>query len=423
VGVCAGRVCLGRGAGVGQRWFGGRGVAEHGGRTPTRRERAQFMSGPKVIDYAAIERRRAEAATRRWTGLRGRADALRSRCAQSGHPECAVDVGALGATSSADIERRCMELEAALGAGVHRLESSQFDDRTRQVFSGLSDVLADLERRERAATVAQQTPGAQPHPQPPVTVDFAAKVSRRLASLASPDPELDKAAEAVLTAGDAARARLLYDDLSRRIDEANRKSADTIEMRAQIAELRAQIDPLPDPGPLGVLLDHATAQLDQGCSAKTQIQQARAAITAQLDVIAARSERDFVRDAVAESLSELGYDVADVDVETPETLVFRQSGTHGVRAIIHDGEIDLRAVRLGVGADSKSDRQAEEEFCGRVPGFLDAMSRHGVSAGLSGDTLPGLFTPETVPLRKKTARSDWQADQQRRPEVQKRTTR
>lgn len=381
------------------------------------------MSGPKVIDYAAIERRRAEAATRRWTGLRGRSDALRARCLQSGHPECAVDVGSLGATSSADIERKCMDLEAALAAGVRRLESSQFNDRTREVFSGLSDVLADLERRERAAAVAQHTPGAQPHPQPPVTADFAEKVSRRLASLASPDPELDEAAEAVLTAGDAARARLLYDDLSRRIDEANRKYEETIEMRAQIAELRAQIDPMPDPGPLGVLLDHAMAELDKGRSVQAQIQQARTAIIAQLDAIAARSERDFVRDAVAESLSELGYDVADVEVETPETLVFRQSGTHGVRAIIHDGEIDLRAVRLGVGADSKSDRQAEDEFCRRVPGFLDAMSRHGVSAGVSRDTLPGLFTPETVPLRKKTARSDSQADQQHRPAVQKRTAR
>ena len=305
------------------------------------------MSGPKVIDYAAIERRRAQAATRRWTGLRGRSDALRAQCLQSGHPECAVDVASLGATSSADIERKCVELEAALAAGVRRLESSQFDDRTREVFSGLSDVLADLERREHAAIAAQQRSGAQPHPSPPVTVDFAEKVRRRLASLASPDHELDKAAEAVLTADDAARARLLYNDLSRRIDEANRKYAETVEMRMQIAELRAQIDELPDPGPLGTLLDHAAAELDQGRSVQTQIQQARADIMAQLDAIAAQSERDFVRDAVAESLSELGYDVADVDVETPETLVFRQSDSHGVRAIIRDGEIDLRAVRSG----------------------------------------------------------------------------
>lgn len=380
------------------------------------------MSGPKVIDYAAIERRRAEVATRRWNGLRGRANALRTRCAESGHPECAVDVGALGATWSEDIERKCVELEAALATSSRMLESSQFDDRTREVFSVLTDVLAELEQRERAANAAQQEAGAVPHP-PPVTVDFAEKVSRRLATLATPDSELDKAAKAVLSADDAARARLLYSDLSRRIDEANRRYAETIAMRAQIAELRAQLDPLPDPGPAGVLLDHAAAELDQGHSAQAQIQQARAAITAQLDAVAANSERAFVRDAVAESLAELGYEVADVDVETPETLVFRQSGTHGVRAVVHDGEIDLRAVRLGVGADSKSDRQAEEVFCRRVPGFLDAMSRRGVTADVSRDTLPGLFAPDTIPLRTKAVRSSSHADQQIPSATQKRSAR
>lgn len=378
-----------------------------------------------MIEYAVIERRRAETATRRWNGLRGRADALRIRSAQSGHPECAIDVGSLGATSSAEIERKCLELEAALASGMQRLESAQFDDRTREVFSGLSDVLADLERRERAAAAAaaERPHAAQLEAQPPVTVDFAEKVGRRLASLVSPSSELSKAADAVLTAADLARARLLYDDLSRRIDEANRKYADTVEMRAQIAELRAQIDPLPDPRPLAALLDHAATELEQGRSVQTQIQQARSAIIAQLDAITGQAEREFVRDAVAESLSELGYDVAHVDVETPETLVFRQSGTHGVRAIIHDGEIDLRAVRLGDGADAKSDRQAEDEFCRRIPGFLSVMSRRGVSANVSDDTLPGLITPETVALRRKEARTDSRTDQQHRPTTQKRSGR
>lgn len=388
------------------------------------------MSGPKVIDYQAVERQRAEAARRRWFALTGRAEALRRRCRDSGHPECSVDAGPLAESSSADLERRCDELDSALAAAADELSRRQFADRTREVASGLSGILADLERRERRAAAA-----AAPHREPatqragetratPIpSPDLADRVTRQLASMLVRSPELEEAAKAVLTESDPARAHLRYDDLRQRIADANERAAAKAASLSEIAELRAQLDALPDPTPLRTLLDHAAEAADRGDTVEAAVRQARRAITEQLDAAAAAADREYVRTAIAESLRDLGYEVADVDVATPETLVFRQNRTHGVRADVHDGRIDIRAVRLGpaVGHASRSaDRDAEDEFCNRIPGLLTSLGQRGVVAGVAARKLPGLFTPETLTVR---SRDSAPTAEQERPHTRGRTAR
>lgn len=369
------------------------------------------MSGPKVIDYRALERERVEAARRRWRSLCGWASALERRCASAGHLDCVVDVvavtGLTEPTGESDaMKSQCDKLEGALARAAGELERRQLAERTRQVMAGMRDILADVECRERAATEAaaarRATHAAAPVERP--RVDFADKVAAKLASLKVASAELERAAREVLATTDQARARLLYADLADRIKEANRRAERAEAQRTEIAELRAHLGDLPDPDPVSALLDQAAVGADRGDDVQTLLMQARGGITDQLDNVAAQANRDFVRQAVVESLTELGYDVLDVAVQTPQTLVVRQSDTHGVRADIGDGEIGLRAVRFG-SADSVADRDAEEEFCRRVPGFLSAMSRRGLSTGIKERKLPGLFAPEAISLGKKATQS------------------
>lgn len=375
------------------------------------------MSGPKIIDYAAVERQRAEAARRRWRTLVGRADALRQRCSQVGYPDCAVRVSGAVGTSSEDLERRCDDLARAIDDATTALSRRQFADRTKEVAAGLGDLLAALEQREQAGAELGTNQHTEPRrtstPPPAHVVDYGTKVAKRLASLMSPSPALECAARAVLTESDPARARLLYTDLQGRVTEANKATMVKLERLTEIAELRAQLDGLSDPDPLSALLDHAARSVEGGADAHTEIAQARRAITQQLDEAAATADRVFVREALAESLSEIGYLVDDIDLVTPETLVMRQSVTHGVRATVGDGKLDVRTVRLGPSADRSADRDADEEFCARVPDLLAAMARRGVTAGVTQGGLPGLHTPETVSVKKKSESSD-NGDQEKR---------
>lgn len=378
------------------------------------------MSGPKVIDYQAVARQRAEAARRRRLALCGRAEAFRQRCVAAGYPECAVGIQSAG-SSTADIEQDCLQLERSLSEAADQLARRQFAARTRDVAAGMHDILADLERREQRTATDTTTPNRQrrsrPQPDPATTsdarIDYADKVSRQLASLETPSRAFDDAAQALLTESDPSRARLMFDDLRRRISQANQQAQRTVRQQTEIAELRAQLSAVRDPQPLLALLDQADAAVGRGDDIDVALRQARGAITAQLDAAAATADRIYVRGAIAEALGELGYTVADVDVATPETLVFRQNSTHGVRADVRDGRIDVRAVRLGSASTSTADRDAEEQFCQRIPGFLAALGSRGVSAGVKESKLPGLFAPETVPLRARPGAPAADGEQQR----------
>ncbi|WP_156432624.1 hypothetical protein [Mycobacterium sp. M26] len=227
----------------------------------------------------------------------------------------------------------------------------------------------------------------------------------------------------MLTETDPDRSRLLYQDLSERIALANARDAERARYLTEIAELRAQAESVSDPAPLRALLDHAELIATSGGSADIDLRQAKAAITEQLDAAAAAADRDYVRNAVAESLLELGYETADVDLETPETLVFRQSNSHGVRADVRNGRIDIRAVRLGPiarGDAGSADRDAEDEFCNRIPILLSALRDRGVSADVAERRLPGLSTPETLSLRSDPDRSSSAGE---RPNKRSRTAR
>lgn len=384
------------------------------------------MSGPKIVDYVAVERQRVEAAQRRWSALRGRAEAFRQQCVDSGYPECAVTVGRLSATSSADIDGRCEEVAAALKAAGRQLLSRQFSDRTREVATGLADALAELDHRERQdAAKSPHVTTPRPNGQPAGTrfrPDFTDRVTRQLATLRTPTETLQQAGAAVLREADPARAQILYSDLKHRVAQANKTEALKEQQLAEIAEQRAQLDRLTDPLPLHALLDQATDAVLRGLDAGYMVQQACTAITAQLDAAAAAADREYVRNAVSESLSELGYGVADVTVATPGTLVVRQSRSHGVRADISDGQIDIAAVRLGAASDinRSSDRDAEDEFCRRLPGLVNALESRGITTEVREAELPGLFTPETVALRA-TATGESAAPAQASPKVRRRS--
>lgn len=385
------------------------------------------MSGPKIVDYVAIERQRVEAAQRRWSALRGRAAAFHQRCVESGHPECAITVGALNAISSADIAGRCEEVAAALEAADRQLVHRQFSARTREVVAGMADALADLERRERQdAATSPHVSVTMPRRKEPrgttVSPDFTERVTRQLATLRTPSEALQQAGAAVLREADPARAQILYSDLKHRVAQANKTEARKERQLAEIAEQRAQLDRLTDPLALHALLDQATDAVLRGLDAGDMVQQACTAITAQLDAAAAEADREYVRSAVAESLSELGYGVADVTVATPGTLVVRQSRSHGVRADIRDGQIDIAAVRLGAASDinRSSDRDAEDEFCRRLPGLVSALDSRGITTEVREAKLPGLFTPETVAVRA-TATTQPAAAVQTSPKVRRRS--
>lgn len=366
------------------------------------------MSGPKIIDYRAIERERAEAARRRWRTLNGRSEALARRCRDSGHPECAVSVPESTATTGEQIDAQCDRLEQALTRAADDLSRAQLQDRTQEVRAGMQEVLADLERRERAAATrtrpavaaeesARQGESARP--------DYTQRVADQLATLRTVDPKIVEDAKLVLAVTDPDRARLLYTDLTHRVAEANRRSDLLTHRRTEIAELRAQLDAVTDPAPIRAVLDQAVTLAERDGDITALLGQARMALTAQLDAAAATSDRAFVRKAIADSLTELGYDVLDVDVQTSDSLLLRQSRTHGVRAVVADGEIDLQAVRLDSEPERDGDRAAEEEFCRRVPGFLDAMAKRGLITGIKKQGLPGLYAPQVVRLRHETTES------------------
>ncbi|MCF6391131.1 hypothetical protein L2K20_29600 [Mycobacterium sp. MBM] len=302
-------------------------------------------------------------------------------------------------------------MAAALKAAGRQLLSRQFSDRTREVVTGLADALAELDRRE--GRTSSHDCGTTPHPDERATgtgfrPDFTDRVTRQLATLRTPTETLQQAGAAVLREADPARAQILYSDLKHRVAQANKTEARKEQQLTEIAEQRAQLDRLTDPLPLHALLDQATDAVLRGLDAGDMVQQACTAITAQLDAAAAAADREYVRNAVAEALRELGYDVADVTVATPGTLVVRQSHSHGVRADIRDGQIGIAAVRLGAtgSIDRSSDRDAEDEFCRRLPGLVSALDSRGITTELREAKLPGLYTPETVAVgAKDTAQS------------------
>lgn len=100
-------------------------------------EGAGDVSGPKVIDYRAIERERAEAARRRWRSLAGRAWALERRCTAAGHPDCAVAVGELAGESEA-MQRQCDRLEQAIARAADELARRRLTERTQEVMLSTS---------------------------------------------------------------------------------------------------------------------------------------------------------------------------------------------------------------------------------------------------------------------------------------------
>ncbi|CAM2744784.1 hypothetical protein [Skermania piniformis] len=354
------------------------------------------MSGPKGISYRiAAEQRAAEAAQARRVALEGRARAFTARCVAAGHPELGVSLGPARA-GSAETNAACDELERRLLAAEAALTERSAADRNRELFAGMQSALDKLAQREQAEAAARTERVADPPPAP-ARHDHADEVQRVLATLAERSTELEAAGHALLFAAPE-RARLLLRDLSARVTEANRRTEGVRQLQSEIAALHGRAQLLDDPGPVLELLARAESTIGDPAHAESLLDAARELHDRRRDHETPERDRRFVAAAVTASLQELGYIVADVELETSESLVLLPPGnaTHAVRAVVADGEIDLRTVRLVAGTDRAEDRGAEQALCADLPAFTSGLQARGVAATVTRQVPAGVVSPRLL---------------------------
>ncbi|MQY20135.1 hypothetical protein [Nocardia macrotermitis] len=352
------------------------------------------MSGPTAVAYRITSaRERLEDAQRRWRRLLGRSRAHSLRCNAFECPDLLVtEPESAPARDAETLEAACTRLEERIRDAESRLENRLVRQRSRRVEHDLSGLLDDLARREAAASAPVARPQAP-------DLDVPARVSRILASLSEDSPELTAAASAALRA-EPHRTRLLLADLDARARAANRRCARRREQRLELEQLRCEAAGLDDPSAVSAQLRQADAALDGGGDAAAVLEHAR--ITLERLTVAARAERDrrFVLSAVTESLAELGYHVAPVELDTADSIVLRpnRTGTHAIRARVSDDEIDLHTVRTGPATDREADRDADAALCAEVEPLLDELRRRGIQPGRVRRLPPGSVTPPEVRL-------------------------
>ncbi|WP_433665105.1 hypothetical protein ACQPW1_24650 [Nocardia sp. CA-128927] len=350
------------------------------------------------IQYAiAAERRRVEDAQRRWRRLAGRATALADRCASAGLT--GIDVPARPAGDSAAISAACDRLEARCATAMTELEQAETTQRSEQLGQALREVLAAAAlraaARARTETVDTVTESSAPVAELP-PLDIAERRARLLGSLLEHSAEIDRAA-ATISVDDAARARLLLDDLSSRVAAANAATRLLRAEKAEIIELRADTDGLVDPGGAVVLLDRAESEVCAGRSAASLLHRVRQLIEERITLEGAARDRSFVLDAVEAALTELGYAVVPVGQDTADSIVARAPGStrYGLRARVVDGEIDVRTVDTGAGSD---DAAAEAAVCADLRTLPESLRQRGVLPERVRQSPPGTAAKEHVAL-------------------------
>ncbi|MBF6548642.1 hypothetical protein [Nocardia brasiliensis] len=330
-------------------------------------------------------------AQRRLRVLGARAARVSARCTAVGLPAPQAPAGRY--TTSAEINAACEQWETALAAAEPAIQQAQTQQRAEQVSRDVATALADLARTQPVGSeIERAEPDTSTHAR------LTTRVDRLLTTLLVPAPELVQAGAAVLRCTDPARAEMLLSDLDSRIAAANTATRRATADREQLAELRAAATELADPSSIARLLDSAERLLDRGLDPTAELAQARARVAERIAHEDATRERRFVLDAVQQALTDLGYAVTPVAMDTAGSIVLTAPGSAamGVRARIVNGEIDIRTVQTGAEPEEVT-LSAQGEICADLRALPDRLRAHGVVPDRFRQSGAGLAAVEVVP--------------------------
>ncbi|WP_280431179.1 hypothetical protein [Nocardia brasiliensis] len=336
-------------------------------------------------------------AQRRLRVLGARAARVSERCTAVGLPAPQAPTGRY--TTSAEINAACEQWESALVAAEPAIQQAQTRQRADQIGRDVAAALADLARTQPVEPEIERA-----EPDTPTRPRLSARVERLLTTLLAPAPELSRAGADVLRCTDPTRAEMLLSDLDSRIAAANAATRRTMADREQLAELRTAATELADASTVSGLLDSAEGRLDRGLDPTAELEQARTLVAARIALEDATRERRFVLDAVQQALTDLGYAVTPVVMDTAGSIVLSAPGsaTLGVRARIVDGEIDIRTVHTGAEPQQVT-LPAQAEICADLRALPDRLRAHGVVPDRFRQSGAGLAAVEVVPAASATA--------------------
>ncbi|KIA62150.1 hypothetical protein [Nocardia vulneris] len=355
------------------------------------------MSSAAIRYQVVPEHTLREQAQRRLRGLGARAARVSERCTAVGLSVPQAPAGRY--TTSAEINAACEQWETALAAMEPAIQQAQTQQRAEQISHEVATALADLARQHPAAPETERTESDTP-----TRPRLSTRVERLLTTLLAPAPELSRAGADVLRCTDPTRAEMLLSDLDSRIAAANATTRKAIADREQLAELRTAATELADPSTVSGLLDSAEGQLDRGLDPTAELEQARTLVAARIAHEDATRERRFVLDAVQQALTDLGYAVTPVAMDTAGSIVLTAPGSAalGVRARIVNGEIDIRTVHTGAEPEQVT-LPAQAEICADLRALPDRLRAHGVVPDRFRQSGAGLAAVEVVPATATTA--------------------
>ena len=282
-----------------------------------------------------------------------------------------------GALDLARGEQWAAQAEAMLAAAESRFRTEMAAARTRWV---MNEVAAALDRLPKPAPVPGRPQAAAAIPEPSARV--AESLQRVLARMDGGVPPgqakvlQKRAADALTAASEATRLRLL-DDLRFSVDRANEQVR---RRHATLRELTARLAGYAGPAVDGALAAISAAGADPEPDLPALSQTVDAAVAATL----APMVRDYTRQALRESLEEIGCTVEE-DFDTA-------LGVNGLAHLRRDGWDDL-AVRVRsrgeenayyfnmvapAGAVADDVAAAEHQWCSAVDRLLPALEAHGI---------------------------------------------
>jgi hypothetical protein len=352
----------------------------------------------------AAARRRWSAVRARLVGLRLRAESLRGKHGMAGVPQIPLPAADPGSVTEA-VLRQAAEQEAAadrLDAVLAHLEEAARDQAARRTVAVLMSTGARAEagRRRRApdATAAGSatgngSPDAVGHDQAIADAELA-----KLAPGVDRSPEIVALVTALPAEPDAARRRMLIDQLRTDVRARNTAARAAAELEAARGAAELTLARTDDAALRAVLAR------DDAPAAEVREAAVAAETRARVD-----REQAHVQEVLVGVFQDLAYDVAvGFDVTTPSggVLVPRNGpSTHGVEITLREGVLAMEAVRLADGgpAHSPADRAAEAELCDLAPRVRAALAADGVDlVGLTG-LPPGVVVPKA---RLDAARTD-----------------
>lgn len=379
------------------------------------------MSGPKVSAYELEQRRQAalrahRAAVGSARATRERRESLLVRLRAAEAVVGAIDINFPStrfdfAASTETIQRSAAELNHGLDEAERQLDAVVARRRIDTLIAGLQ---ADLDHQpaievdctslmEQAAAKENAERARRREERDHAIRSRAIKVIEQSGSLPpSETAAIDRIVARFETAGSEERSRLVI-EMETQVDTARRRMKSQARQRRRAEEL------------LGVLLGFENDSLAaDGAQIARRIRDGSASLDPQTEQALertivesqARADQSYVRNALAKSLSELGYDVGD-DFETlaPGQHVEMRPGDnarwagYAVRARAgRDGAIRWHLVRQ---ADSEHDPQQEAdletEWCEDLArGHRLMAERDGIASALREQHRPGELPVMTV---------------------------